>query len=204
MADPDSSWMLDDDAPMDFSGVGDSGAGDEDAGGNEPQDTAETPVEAPKPPAEWRKTYKLAIEEKDRHRIFRHWARPTRLQYDRLYEYQRNYYDDYIHYMDRRQRGLYDPVPVPQTWEERVLRSCTNDGRRLSSKDFPLVKSKLNDYVVIPSVCRADHNKHYYFRQYYDYLIGTPWVTVTTLGRHPNVLDVPRPSIKDRLHAQNN
>lgn len=77
--------------------------------------------------------------------------------------------------MDRRQRGIYDPKPEPQTWEERVLRTCTKDGNRLSSTDFPLVKSKLNDYVVIPSVCRADHDKHYYYRQYYDQLIGTPW-----------------------------
>jgi len=28
-------------------------------------------------------------------------------------------------------------------------------------------------------------------------------VTLSTLGRHPNMLDVPRPTIKDRLHAQN-
>lgn len=117
----------------------------------------------------------LQIEEKDRHRVFRHWARPTRLQYNILYDYQHNYYDGYIAYMDRRQRGLYDPVPLPETWEERVLRTCTKDGRRLSSKDFPLVKSKLNDYMVIPSICRADHDKHYYYRQYYDQLIGTPW-----------------------------
>lgn len=115
------------------------------------------------------------IEEKDKRRIFRHWARPTRLQYNILYDYQHNYYSDYISYMDRRQRGLYDPVPEPRTWEERVLRTCTKDGRRLSSSDFPLTKSKLNDYVVIPSVCRADHDKHFYYRQYYDQLIGTPW-----------------------------
>jgi hypothetical protein len=117
----------------------------------------------------------LQIEEKDARKLFRHWARPTRLQYKMLYDYQHNYYDDYIRYMDRRQRGLYDPKPEPQTWEERVLRTCTKDGHRLSSTDFPLVKSKLNDYIVIPSVCRADHDKHYYYRQYYDQLIGTPW-----------------------------
>ncbi|CAI6346563.1 unnamed protein product [Macrosiphum euphorbiae] len=198
MADPDApAWMLDDDVADSSADVG----GDEEV--VEEDTTPAKPVEAPKPPAEWRKTYKLAIEEKDRRKIFRHWARPTRLQYNILYDYQRNYYDDYITYMNRRQRGLYDPVPVPQTWEERVLRTCTKDGRRLSSSDFPLVKSKLNDYMVIPSICRADHDKHYYYRQYYDQLIGTPWVTLSTLGRHPNMLDVPRPSIKDRLHAQN-
>lgn len=60
MADPDSSWMLDDDAPMDFSNVG----GDEAGGGDdESQDAPDqaAPVEVPKPPAEWRKTYKLAV-----------------------------------------------------------------------------------------------------------------------------------------------
>lgn len=60
MADPDAPWMLDDDAPIDFSGIGDGG--NEEYGGDESQETVnEAPVEAPKPPAEWRKTYKLAV-----------------------------------------------------------------------------------------------------------------------------------------------
>ncbi|XP_050422804.1 flightin [Adelges cooleyi] len=198
MADPDAGWNFEDFAE-EAAPADDVQAAEEETAEGE---TA-APVEAPKPPAEWRKTYKKAIEEKDARRIFRHWARPTRLQYKIIYDYQHNYYDDYIHYMDRRQRGLYDPVPVPQTWEERVLRTCTKDGRRLSANDYPPTRSKLNDYAIIPSICRADHDKHYYYRQFYDYLIGTPWVTVSTLGRNPNVLEVPRPTIKDRLHAQN-
>jgi len=56
MADPDApAWMLDDDV-TDFSA---------DVGGDEEVVEEETqpdkPVEAPKPPAEWRKTYKLAV-----------------------------------------------------------------------------------------------------------------------------------------------
>jgi len=56
MADPDApAWMLDDDV-TDFSA---------DVGGDvevvEEDSQAAKPVEAPKPPAEWRKTYKLAV-----------------------------------------------------------------------------------------------------------------------------------------------
>ncbi|XP_050541080.1 flightin [Daktulosphaira vitifoliae] len=199
MADPDVAWSFDD---FEDTSAATTDAV-EDTEETAPADQPAKQVEAPKPPAEWRKTYKKYIEEKDARKIFRHWARPTRLQYKILYDYQHNYYDDYIAYMDKRQRGVYDPVPPPQTWEERVLRNCTKDGRRLSAFDYPPNRSKLNDYAVIPSICRADHDKHYYYRQYYDYLIGTPWVTVSTLGRNPNLLEVPRPTIKDRLHAQN-
>jgi len=56
MADPDApSWFLDDDVVEESTDVG----GDE---GAVEEDTASAkPVEAPKPPAEWRKTYKLAV-----------------------------------------------------------------------------------------------------------------------------------------------
>lgn len=55
MADPDApAWMLDD--------VADESTAAED-GTQEVADESENaaPVEAPKPPAEWRKTYKLAV-----------------------------------------------------------------------------------------------------------------------------------------------
>jgi hypothetical protein len=56
MADPDApAWMLDDDVADEFTNVG----GDEEV---VEEDTAPVQkVEAPKPPAEWRKTYKLAV-----------------------------------------------------------------------------------------------------------------------------------------------
>lgn len=57
MADPDAdSWMLDDDT-TDFSAAA---AGEDDIGDTQEAEPQKV-VEAPKPPAEWRKTYKLAV-----------------------------------------------------------------------------------------------------------------------------------------------
>jgi len=54
MADPDASWMLDDDVTFD------SAPADEEA--VEAADSEAVKVaDAPKPPAEWRTTYKLAV-----------------------------------------------------------------------------------------------------------------------------------------------
>lgn len=59
MADPDApAWMIDDDVP-DFS---QATADDDEVVEESPSSgAAAQPVEAPKPPAEWRKTYKLAV-----------------------------------------------------------------------------------------------------------------------------------------------
>ena len=55
--------------------------------------------------------------------IFRHWVRPKFLQYNYLYRYRSNYYDDVINYLDRRNKGLLVEKPRPQTWAERALRT---------------------------------------------------------------------------------
>ncbi|KAK4877750.1 hypothetical protein RN001_010256 [Aquatica leii] len=55
--------------------------------------------------------------------LFKHWIRPKFLQYNYLYDYRRNYYDDVIDYLDKRQRGLSRDVPRAQTWAERALRT---------------------------------------------------------------------------------
>lgn len=58
MADPDAAaWMLDDDIP-DFT---DTAGGEEVVEASQESEAADKPAEAPKPPAEWRKTYKLAV-----------------------------------------------------------------------------------------------------------------------------------------------
>jgi len=55
MADPDApAWMLDDDVAEESTNFGDDEVVEEDA-------APAAKVEAPKPPAEWRKTYKLAV-----------------------------------------------------------------------------------------------------------------------------------------------
>lgn len=49
--------------------------------------------------------------------------RPKFLQYKYLYDYQHNYYNDVIDYLDRKSRGLNSEIPRPQTWAERALRT---------------------------------------------------------------------------------
>lgn len=58
MADPDAdAWFLDDDTTIEESANAVDGDNNEDT-----QETGtKNEVEAPKPPAEWRKTYKLAV-----------------------------------------------------------------------------------------------------------------------------------------------
>ncbi|XP_068618597.1 flightin-like isoform X2 [Battus philenor] len=55
--------------------------------------------------------------------VFKHWIRPKFLQYNYIYDYQRNYYDDVLSYLDRRNRGLPVEKPRAQTWGERALRT---------------------------------------------------------------------------------
>lgn len=64
----------------------------------------------------------IAIEFIDtRSMIFVH--SPQFLQYNYMYDYRVNYYDDVINYLDRRSRGVATEIPRPQTWAERVLRT---------------------------------------------------------------------------------
>lgn len=48
---------------------------------------------------------------------------PKFLQYNYMYNYRQNYYDDVIDYLDRRARGMPGDPPKPQYWAERVLRT---------------------------------------------------------------------------------
>lgn len=59
--------------------------------------------------------------------VNKHWARPRFLQYDYLYHYMHNYYDDVIDYLDRRMRGYEVETLKPQTWAERALRTYTRN-----------------------------------------------------------------------------
>ncbi|XP_028035488.1 flightin isoform X1 [Bombyx mandarina] len=55
--------------------------------------------------------------------VFKHWCRPKFLQYNYIYDYQKNYYDDLITYLDRRNKGQRVEPPRAQTWGERALRT---------------------------------------------------------------------------------
>ncbi|XP_055627094.1 flightin isoform X2 [Toxorhynchites rutilus septentrionalis] len=55
--------------------------------------------------------------------LYSHWVRPRFLQYNYMYHYRHNYYDDVIDYLDSRARGMPRDIPRPQYWAERVLRT---------------------------------------------------------------------------------
>jgi len=55
--------------------------------------------------------------------LYKHWVRPKFLQYRYMYDYRRNYYDDVIDYLDKRQKGVEAELPRPQYWAERVIRT---------------------------------------------------------------------------------
>ncbi|XP_047040779.1 flightin isoform X1 [Helicoverpa zea] len=75
--------------------------------------------------------------------VFKHWIRPRFLQYNYLYDYQHNYYNDVINYLDRRNKGLPVERPRAQTWGERMLRTYLAKGSSYSqktSKDSSLLR----------------------------------------------------------------
>ncbi|KAI5641384.1 flightin isoform X1 [Phthorimaea operculella] len=78
--------------------------------------------------------------------IFQHWVRPKFLQYNYLYRYQKNYYDDVIDYLDRRNRGLPAEKPRAQEWSERALRSY------LANTQSPLAARASRDARLLRAV----------------------------------------------------
>ncbi|KPJ06377.1 Flightin [Papilio machaon] len=68
--------------------------------------------------------------------VFKHWIRPKFLQYNYIYDYQRNYYDDVLSYLDRRNRGLPVERPRAQTWGERALRTYLSKDHSYTAKTY--------------------------------------------------------------------
>ncbi|XP_063547631.1 flightin [Cydia strobilella] len=77
--------------------------------------------------------------------IFKHWVRPKFLQYNYMYDYRHNYYDDVINYLDRRNKGMATEKPRAQTWGERALRTyIAKDASyraRQASRDTALLRA---------------------------------------------------------------
>ncbi|XP_069688388.1 flightin [Periplaneta americana] len=94
--------------------------------------------------------------------LFRHWSRPTHLQYRYLYDYRHNYYNDVIDYLDRKTRGLNRDIPRAQTWAERVLRTYTKDVSSAANT------SRNRDIELLTSI-RACNNYYTYHSR--DYLV---------------------------------
>ena len=111
-----------------------------------PAEVAEAaPAEEAKPEAEPPAPENLVMGTEPRKLIFRHWIRPKFLQYTYLYDYQHNYYDDVINYLDRRNKGLPVEKPRAQTWGERALRtylakSAASFASRSSNRDSALLR----------------------------------------------------------------
>ncbi|CAK1588246.1 unnamed protein product [Parnassius mnemosyne] len=68
--------------------------------------------------------------------VFKHWTRPKFLQYNYIYDYQRNYYDDVLSYLDRRNKGLPVERPRAQTWGERALRTYLSKDTSYMSRTY--------------------------------------------------------------------
>jgi hypothetical protein len=98
----------------------------------------------------------------DRAILYRHWSRPTHVQYDYIYDYRRNYYDDVIDYLDRKVKGLNRDIPRAQTWAERVLRTYAKD------KKSAAYQRRYTDIDLLHSI--RNSNNHYMIHSR-DYLI---------------------------------
>lgn len=93
-------------------------------------------------------------------------SRPRFLQYNYLYNYRHNYYDDVIDYLDKRQRGLSRDVPRAQTWAERVLRSYNNKRNREEYFKKLSEDTKLLSYSKTSGSFFHYHSKQYVNRRY--------------------------------------
>ncbi|PSN49757.1 hypothetical protein C0J52_08463 [Blattella germanica] len=140
----------------------------------QPQDAEGTMADEPAPeapPAEAAPAESLpppqASKSRDPNRtiLFRHWSRPTRLQYRYLYDYRHNYYDDVIDYLDRKTKGISRDIPRAQTWAERMLRTYNKDltsaANTSRSRDIELIsniRASTNVYNY--------HSKDFLYRKY--------------------------------------
>ena len=124
------------------------------------------PAPAEAPPAESLPTPQVSkSRDPNRPVLFRHWNRPTHLQYRYLYDYRHNYYDDVIDYLDRKTRGLNRDIPRAQTWAERMLRTYNKDVKSAPNTSRTRDIELLNTIRSINSVYQY-HSKDYLFRRY--------------------------------------
>ncbi|XP_014479977.1 PREDICTED: flightin [Dinoponera quadriceps] len=89
-----------------------------------------------------------------------HWVRPLFLNYEYLYDYRKNYYDDVIDYLNQRQRGMYREPPRAQEWAERALRTYDQKNMEKSHK-------KSSDMKFITNMIFTSRHYSYHTRAYY-------------------------------------
>ncbi|XP_023944644.1 flightin [Bicyclus anynana] len=97
--------------------------------------------------------------------VCKHWVRPKFSQYNYLYDYQRNYYDDLITYLDKRNHGIPVERPTPQTWGERALRTYMSRSCSYSSKKYSRDTSLLY-HISVGAKFQRTHTKNLISRKY--------------------------------------
>ncbi|XP_045784872.1 flightin [Maniola jurtina] len=133
-------------------------AGDAPPAGDAPAADAK-PEEAEPPPPQSRENIG------DKRLVCRHWVRPKFAQYTYLYDYQRNYYDDLINYLDKRNHGIPVERPTPQTWGERALRTYMSRGYSYSFKKYGRDTS-LMSHISVGAKFQRTHTKSLISRKY--------------------------------------
>ncbi|XP_015602510.1 flightin isoform X2 [Cephus cinctus] len=93
-----------------------------------------------------------------------HWVRPLFLNYGYLYDYRKNYYDDVIDYMDRRQKGLFRDPPRAQEWAERAMR--TYDAKNTNKSGKRSADMRLISQLRTTSRYYSYHTRAYYSLKY--------------------------------------
>lgn len=96
----------------------------------------------------------------------RHWVRPTFLNYNYIYDYRRNYYDDVIDFMDRRQRGLTRETPRAQTWAERALRTYTLKPKESEFVYYAAFRKEKEHCYKVAHTYRAQHTNEFFSRKF--------------------------------------
>jgi hypothetical protein len=95
----------------------------------------------------------------------KHWVRPRFLQYNYMYDYRLNYYDDVIDYLDKKKSGIQAEPPKPQTWAERVLRTM-KDKPHASSYNFDDDRSSKKDPQLKVTITNQINSYNYHSKGY--------------------------------------
>ncbi|XP_046824901.1 flightin [Vespa crabro] len=107
---------------------------------------------------------KVKLEKIEPPKYNHHWVRPLFLNYDYLYDYRKNYYDDVIDYLDQRQKGLYREPPRAQEWAERAMR--TYDQKNLDKSIKRSADMKYITKMIVTPRHYSYHTRAYYSLKY--------------------------------------